>query len=127
VKGKPEEYYEFNFAPSAEWAAYHFQRYREGTPLADDIPAPKITVRTVADGLDLDAAVRLDRLPIPQPGECLQLALSAVIEDKSGVLSYWALKHPPGKPDFHHPDAFALDLEPSGVNTINDPAYTGKR
>ncbi len=40
----------------------------------------------------------------------LHLALSAVIEEKEGTKSYWALKHPPGKPDFHHPDCFALTL-----------------
>jgi hypothetical protein len=33
------------------------------------------------------------------------------MEDAGGVLSYWALDHPAGKPDFHHPDAFALQLE----------------
>jgi hypothetical protein len=43
-------------------------------------------------------------------GARLTLALSAVIEDEDGVLSYWALKHPAGKPDFHHRDAFALEL-----------------
>ncbi len=126
LKGKPE-YYEFNFAPSGQWAAYSFQRYRDGTPLEDNLLAPKITVRNLADGFDLDAIIRLDSLPITQPGACLQLALCAVIEDENGTLSYWALKHPPGKPDFHHPDAFALDLEPCGVNVINDPAYMGKR
>jgi hypothetical protein len=39
------------------------------------------------------------------------LGLSAVIEDLDGVLSYWALRHPPGKPDFHHPDTFALEID----------------
>jgi hypothetical protein len=34
-----------------------------------------------------------------------------VIEDADGSLSYWALAHPPGRPDFHHTEAFALDLE----------------
>jgi hypothetical protein len=29
----------------------------------------------------------------------------------SGALSYWALRHPPGKPDFHHPAGFALELD----------------
>ena len=126
LKGKPE-YHEFNFAPSGQWAAYSFQRYRKRTPFEDDIPAPKITVRNLADGLDLDAIVRLDSLPITQPAACLQFALSAVIEDKSGMLSYWALKHPPGKPDFHHRDAFALDLHRPGMNAVNDPGYIGKR
>jgi hypothetical protein len=39
-----------------------------------------------------------------------RLGLSAVIEDTRGSLSYWALAHPPGKPDFHHADGFALEL-----------------
>jgi hypothetical protein len=126
VKGKPE-YYEFNFAPSGEWAAYKFQRYRDGTPLENKGLAPMIAVRRAGDGLDLDATVRLDGLPATPPGASLRLALSAVIEDESDMLSYWALKHPPGKPDFHHPDAFALDFEPSDVDTFNDPPYTDKR
>jgi hypothetical protein len=41
----------------------------------------------------------------------LAIGLSAVIEEQDGRLSYWALRHPPGKPDFHYPEAFALELE----------------
>src|SRR3546814_9971873 len=40
----------------------------------------------------------------------VRVALSAVIEETDGTKSYWALRHPPGKPDFHHPDCFALAL-----------------
>jgi hypothetical protein len=40
------------------------------------------------------------------------VGLSAVIEETNGRKSYWALCHPPGKPDFHHPDCFALELPP---------------
>jgi len=35
---------------------------------------------------------------------------STTFEETNGRLSYWALAHPPGKPDFHHPDCFALEL-----------------
>ena len=42
-----------------------------------------------------------------------QVGLSAVIEAKDGSRSYWALAHPPGKPDFHHRDCFALRLPPA--------------
>lgn len=42
----------------------------------------------------------------------LHIALSAVIEEVDGTKSYWALRHPPGPPDFHHPDCFALTLGP---------------
>ena len=42
-----------------------------------------------------------------------RLGLSAVIEDTNGHKSYWALAHPPGKPDFHHADCFAYELSPA--------------
>ena len=46
-----------------------------------------------------------------------RLGLSAVIEDTSGRKSYWALAHPPGKPDFHHADCFAHELSSDGAAT----------
>ena len=107
--GKPD-YYEFNLSPSCEWAAYAFRGYRAGGPIEDDELDPNISVRLDAGRLDLIAFISLNRLPIIHSGSILRLGLSAVIEDSNGRLSYWALKHPPGKPDFHHPDAFALEL-----------------
>ncbi len=72
---------------------------------------PGIAVRNTAGGLELDARVRLSRLSLTHRSTSLSLAVSAVVEDDSGKLSYWALGHPPGKPDFHHPDAFALEFD----------------
>ncbi len=105
-------YYEFNLSPSGEWVAYAFDRYRmprAGESLTAGL-APQVAVRGAAGRLELDAVIRLDRLPALHPGAPLSLALSAVVEDGDGVLSYWALSHPPGKPDFHHPQAFALGI-----------------
>lgn len=112
--GEPA-YCEFNFAPSGEWAAYVFRRYRDGMSLAPDLD-PRIAVRSTEDRLELDALIRPECLPPGRPRARVQLALSAVVEDEQGGLSYWALAHPPGRPDFHHPDAFALELERPGVN-----------
>jgi hypothetical protein len=109
VKGLPG-YHEFNLAPSGEWAAYAFAKYREGGPLADEALNPRIAVRSSAAKLELDASISLDRLSAMHPDTSLALALSAVVEDEDGVLSWWALKHAPDKPDFHHPDSFALEL-----------------
>lgn len=104
-------YHELNFAPSGEWAGYTFSAYREVAGLADEALAPRITVRPAANHLELDAELMLDRLLPDHPRAPLRLALSAVIEASDGTLSYWALRHPAGKPDFHHADAFALRLE----------------
>jgi hypothetical protein len=109
-------YYEFNFSPSGEWAAYAFREYREGGPIDDDQLDPKIAVQREAETLGLHAVLRLDRLSNIQAGLTLQLGLAAVVEDINGRLSYWALKHTPGKPDFHHPDNFALGIPLGGQN-----------
>ena len=106
MAGQGPGYREFNFSPSGEWAVYAFRGYREGGEL-DVEPAPGIAVQRKGDRLELYAQIRADILP---PGRPLRLALSAVVEDADGTLSYWALRHLPGKPDFHHTDAFALQL-----------------
>jgi hypothetical protein len=104
-------YYEFNFSPSTAWAAYRFDGYRSGmTPAA--VAAPTIDVRSNPDCYTLRAALALDRLPDWSRDVAWRLGLSAVIEDTGGRLSYWALAHPAGKPDFHHADGFVHELCP---------------
>ena len=88
-------YREFNFSPSGEWAAYEFDGYREGRRPIE--ARPQIVLR----GAQLEVSLE-------EKGG--RIGLSAVIEEQDGAISYWALRHPPGKPDFHHPDAFAMEL-----------------
>jgi hypothetical protein len=102
-------YREFNLSPSSEWAAYAFRAYRDNLPF-EHCTAPHIALRLTHDSFELDAVIPASALPEMKSGAEPRLALSAVIEDDDGARSYWALKHPPGKPDFHHPDQFALDL-----------------
>jgi hypothetical protein len=89
-------YQEFNLSPSGEWAAYGFDGYRAGMTRLSIVPLIEID-RT------LNAVIPVESGP-------MLLGLSAVVEEKGGRLSYWALKHAPGKPDFHHRAAFALAL-----------------
>jgi len=96
-------YYEFNFAPSTQWAAYRFAGYRAGMRLAAEIGAPLIEVQSEAERYTLRASLELDAV-------AGNLGLAAVIEETGGNKSYWALAHPPGKPDFHHADCVVLDL-----------------
>ena len=99
-----EAYYEFNLSPSAQWAAYHFDGYREGMALAEIAP-PKIIAGANATHFDLETL-----LALPPNGAPWRLGLSVVVEETSGDKSYWAITHPPGKPDFHHADNFVLEL-----------------
>jgi hypothetical protein len=101
-------YFEFNLAPSCEWAAYGFSGYRQGmAPL--EIPPPLIVWRPTPQGwaltADLDLSAVADLAAAPW-----ELALTAVIEAADGRTAYWALAHPPAKPDFHAEAGFALSL-----------------
>jgi hypothetical protein len=106
-------YHEFNFAPSGEWCVYALSGYRKGAPVADETMRPRIALRSTGSRLELDALVRLDTLSSVHPRAGLRIGLSAVIEASDG-LSYWALRHPADKPDFHDADGFTLLLEPPG-------------
>lgn len=103
-------YHEFNFSPSLDWAIYRFTAYREGMSPAGIGRAPEVSVRRGDDGLELRSAVHLGDLAALRDAGHLRIALAAVIEDEHGRLSYWGLRHPSGKPDFHHPNAFALEV-----------------
>jgi hypothetical protein len=102
-------YQEFNFSPSLDWAIYRFSAYREGMSPAEG-RAPEISVHRREDGLDLRSVAYLDHIADLRDARPLRIALAAVIEDENGRLSYWGLRHPPGKPDFHHPNGFALEV-----------------
>jgi hypothetical protein len=103
-------YLELNFSPSGEWAAYCFESYREGMLPAVLDAAPRLALRRGEARLELQAEVRLSGTGVAG-SRGLRIALSTVVEDREGRLSYWALRHAPGRPDFHHPDGFSLALE----------------
>ena len=96
-------YVEYNLSPSGAWAAYRFDGYREGMR-ALDMPAPFIVTRAAPGQFVLTADVTLPEDAVEAVG------LAAVIESFDGMIAYWALAHPSDKPDFHHPDSFALEL-----------------
>jgi hypothetical protein len=112
------EYYEFNFSPSSEWAIYRFSAYREGMSVVAPARPPLISVEHDNTRLSLAAVIDLEPLSAVRNSPDPRLALSAVVEDAQHRLFYWALAHPPGKPDFHHADGFALEL-PAGSRSSN--------
>jgi hypothetical protein len=111
--GDAPAYLECNFAPSTSWAAYRFAAYREGRSLPEIAP-PRILVARTAERLMLCAEIDGAALP----GGTLRLALTAVIEEKSGVKSYWSLKHRAEKPDFHADEGFVLSLTEKSAHAV---------
>ncbi len=105
-------YYEFNFAPSTQWAAYRFDSYRMGMRAAGGIAAPLIEMEREGDSFTLQATLQWDKSSELGRAATWRLGLSAVLEAAGGGKSYWALAHPrENKPDFHHADCFALELQ----------------
>jgi hypothetical protein len=111
--GAGETYNEFNFAPSTRWAAYQFSGYREGMITATSLATPAIILKCEDGLLEIDVNLNVQPLPELAQARIWRAGLSAVIEETGGLKSYWALAHPPGRPDFHHPDCFALELPPA--------------
>lgn len=112
IKPQPgEAYFELNASPSTKWALYSFSSFREGMANAAAISISPIQVEAGRDSLAVTTSVKgLPREPL------WRVALSAIIEETNGRKSFWALKHPPEKPDFHHNDCFDLQLpRPAGA------------
>jgi len=103
--GDGPAYAEYNFSPSERWAAYRFDDVRAGMREAPADPAPDVTGAAGAHLYVLTAI-----LPDTVLAGVSAAGLSAVIEEKDGTKSYWALAHGPGQPDFHAPACFALPL-----------------
>ncbi len=100
------EYFEMNFATSGLWASYNFSDYRSGLRKSE-VDLAKGVIELRERRTKMMAVVGLPESHLQME---LQLGLSAVIEETDGTKSYWALAHPPGAPDFHHPTCFAATL-----------------
>ncbi|MET8327077.1 DOMON-like domain-containing protein [Streptomyces sp. NPDC005181] len=96
-------YLELNASPSTEWALYTFDEYHAGMAPARPARHPQIRVTRTAHRLEME--VQADLRDLPHAGA---MALTTVIEDDTGRLSYWALKHPAPRPDFHDPAGFLI-------------------
>jgi hypothetical protein len=109
--GAGSRYYELNFSPSTEWAAYAFDGYREGLRrLALEAP-PSIGVVESANALRVTADVELGAGAAARSP--WRVGLAAVVEDRTGGRAYFALRHPREAPDFHDAAGFVLSLDGS--------------
>jgi hypothetical protein len=116
-------YCELNFSPSGEWAVYRFDGYRTGMRRADARP-PLACWRRGPRRLQLEVELGIGEALGLAAGDTLRVALAAVIEESSGTMSYWALRHPAGPPDFHHADGFVMELPPNASDEKREASLT---
>lgn len=101
-------YCEYNFSPSSQWAAYAFSDYRSGM---EELPLglePDIQLHETENGIEIDVVINVDENWISSGN---YVGISAVVKALDGSVSYWALAHPEGSPDFHHRDCFVHELK----------------
>jgi hypothetical protein len=104
--GQPH-YLEFNLAPDGSWNVYSLDGYRQGLRAAGGYRSLPFRCASGPGGLALDL-----RCPLPRSWNavaCIDWQVSAVLENRHGDLSYWALRHPPGVADFHARSHWMLD------------------
>jgi hypothetical protein len=106
-----DAYCELNLSPSERWNAYDFDGYRAGMRERPFPHEPECTIRQGSTFAIFDAAIPVAGLP---DQDCA-MGLSAILEEQGGTISYWALAHPEGKPDFHAPACFAVALPAPGA------------
>ncbi|MFC4292010.1 DOMON-like domain-containing protein [Sphingorhabdus arenilitoris] len=111
LQGGDSDYLEFNFAPSGQWAAYHFTEYRGGMT-ALEIAGPEIGLDASDSHFALEAALVL---PKNWWGRDLTAAISCILEETHGTKSYWALAHHRDQPDFHDQACFTHLLKAAGA------------
>ena len=107
--GAAEAYREFNFAPSSRFAIYDFAQFRTGMRAVVVREPPAIEVSR--GGLSVEVCIPAELLS-PDGSPELKVGIAAVIEERSGALSYWAVNHPADKPDFHDRRGFVVGWPP---------------
>ena len=102
-------YWEFNMSPSGDWNVYRVDAYRR-VGFREETAVSKLpfALRKESDGIMIEVSVNLSSI-IPLEAE-LQIGITAIVQEKDGRETYWALAHPAPYADFHLRESFILAL-----------------
>ncbi|MCT0214514.1 MULTISPECIES: DOMON-like domain-containing protein [unclassified Synechococcus] len=101
-------YWEMNLSPSGDWNLYRLSAYRQ--ELEPEKACHALTPSSLRSDNAYSLDVSLDLAPFIPGDQTLEIAVAAVIMQRSGELSHWSLAHPAPAPDFHHRNGFLLRL-----------------
>lgn len=104
-----KQYFEFNFSLEGAWNAYHFAGYRFPQP-------PQVTTDFEVEQLNWKHKQLEVVLKNKTKFRKFNVGLCAVIQNKKNQVSYFALKHEGGKPDFHSASGFTLQRGSDGFS-----------
>lgn len=107
IKDSPS-YWEFNLSPSGDWNVYHFDGYRQGMQEETAFTKLPFNVDNQSDSFTLALDVDLGKIISANP--VIEVAITAVIKQIGGEVTYWALTHRGAEADFHLRDSFIIEL-----------------
>ena len=103
------EYWEFNMSPSSDWNIYHMDAYRRAG-FREESLIQQLPFEFKQEDGSLSLAISVDLSPIMPLEKNIQLGITAIIQTKAGIETYWALAHPGAQADFHLRESFVLEL-----------------
>lgn len=103
-----DRYWEFNLSAAGHWNIYRFDRYRQGMQEETAFTTLPFIVEDRSNSLLV--TLNLDLEKIVPANAVWQVAITSVIKDINGELTYWALTHKGKEADFHLRDSFAIEL-----------------
>ena len=102
-------YWEFNISPSGDWNVYRFDDYRQRMQEESKVESLNIYI----DRGFYDLLVGVDKFDLRNltSENCnFNVSMTAVVKEKTGNISYWALKHCGEEADFHLRDSFVYNM-----------------
>ncbi len=101
-------YWEVNLSPNGCWNIYRFTDYRSG--MREELLVEQPVCRVVEDDDLFSLRCTIDCKALIDESADLELAVSCVIQDTQGSISYWAIDHHGPEPDFHNRASFSMVL-----------------
>jgi len=107
IKNSPI-YWEFNLSPVGHWNVYRFDDYRQGMREETAYASFPFHIRTQQNMLSLNLRCGLDAI-VPF-NQILEVAITAVIKQNDGEITFWALSHERPEANFHERRSFIIRL-----------------
>ncbi|MEH2077072.1 MAG: DOMON-like domain-containing protein [Nostoc sp.] len=101
-------YWELNLSPVGHWNVYRLDGYRQGMQEETAFENLPFNIQNQTDVLIVGLDIDLDKIMSVQ--QAIEVAITTVIKDRNGEVTYWALTHLGAEADFHLRDSFIIHL-----------------
>lgn len=104
------KYLELNVTPEGQWNLYHFENYRNGMKVFENIQMLQMKSKRIGTNYDLEVSMNIPDMMFVDSGLKSQISATAVLLTDLGT-EYWAIHHAGPRPDFHLQESFVIPLK----------------